>query len=50
MKKLTLSLFCAGLISTTAIAESICDAKYLAQDYKQAAVCYIDQQKTKEIK
>ena len=45
MKKLTLSLLCAGLITTVSFAKDPCDATYQAQNYEQAAVCYINQLK-----
>lgn len=46
MKNLTLSLLCAGLfITTTAIAEDICDGAYQVQNYPQAAECYINKLK-----
>ena len=45
MKILTLSILCAGLITTTAIAEDICNGAYQAQNYKEAAQCYVQQLK-----
>lgn len=45
MKTLALSILCAGLISTTAIAEDICDGAYQAQNYQQSAACYVQQLK-----
>ena len=48
MKNLTLSLLCAGLITTTAIAEDICNGAYQAQDYKQSTECYVQQLKMEQ--
>lgn len=48
MKKLTLSLLYAGLITTTAIAEDICNGAHQAQNYPQAAECYVQQLKIKQ--
>jgi tetratricopeptide (TPR) repeat protein len=45
MKKLTLSLFCAGVISTASIAEDLCNAAYQAGNYTQSEQCYIKQLK-----
>ena len=45
MKKLTLSLFCAGVISTASIAEDLCDAAYQAGNYAQSEQCYVKQLK-----
>jgi tetratricopeptide (TPR) repeat protein len=45
MKTLTLSLLCAGLITTSAIAEDICNGTYQAQNYEQSAQCYVKQLK-----
>lgn len=46
MRFLTLSLLCAVLLSSTAIAEATCYSVYQAQDYKQAAQCYVQQLKS----
>ncbi|MFA6137056.1 MAG: tetratricopeptide repeat protein [Sulfurimonas sp.] len=46
MKKLTLSLLCAGLIATVAMAEDMCNATYQAGNYTQSEQCYIKQLKT----
>jgi tetratricopeptide (TPR) repeat protein len=45
MKNLTLTLICVGLITTTAMAEDICNGAYQAKNYKQSAECYINQLK-----
>jgi tetratricopeptide (TPR) repeat protein len=45
MKYITLSLLCAGLITASAIAEDICGGAYQAQNYAQAAECYVKQLK-----
>ncbi|MCX6077777.1 MAG: tetratricopeptide repeat protein [Campylobacterales bacterium] len=45
MKKLTLSLLCAGLIATVAIAEDMCSASFQAGNYIQSEQCYIKQLK-----
>lgn len=45
MKKLTLSLLCAGLITTVAIAEDMCNAGYQAGNYILSEQCYIKQLK-----
>lgn len=45
MKKLTLSLLCAGLITTVAVAEDLCGAAYQAGNYTQSGQCYIKQLK-----
>lgn len=45
MQKLTLSLLCAGLLTTTAIAEDICAGAFLAQNFEQSAQCYVQQLK-----
>lgn len=46
MKKLTLSLLCAGLLSTVAMAEDMCNASYQAGNYTQSEQCYIKQLKS----
>ncbi|GEM_PF-3472240 len=48
MKNLTLSLLCAGLITTTAIAEDICNGAFQAQNYQQSAACYVEQLKNEQ--
>lgn len=45
MKNLTLTLLCAGLISTSAIAKESCFVFYEAQNYQQSAECYVQQLK-----
>ncbi len=45
MKTLTLSLLCAGLFSTVAMAEDMCNATYRAGNYTQSEQCYIKQLK-----
>ncbi len=45
MKKLTLSLLCAGLLSTVAMAEDMCNASFQAGNYTQSEQCYIKQLK-----
>lgn len=45
MKKLTLSLLCAGLITTVAVAEDLCNAAYQAGNFTQSGQCYIKQLK-----
>lgn len=45
MKKLTLSLLCAGLITTAAVAEDLCNAAYQAGNFTQSGQCYIKQLK-----
>lgn len=45
MQKLTLSLLCAGLMTTTAIAEENCLVLYEAQNYEKSAQCYIQKLK-----
>lgn len=45
MKKLTLSLLCAGLITTATVAEDLCNAAYQAGNYTQSEQCYIKQLK-----
>jgi tetratricopeptide (TPR) repeat protein len=49
MKNLTLSLLCAGLITTSAIAEDICDGAFQAQNYEQSAECYSHQLKKERL-
>jgi tetratricopeptide (TPR) repeat protein len=41
MKNLTLFLLCAGLITTTAIAEENCLVFYEAQNYEKSAQCFV---------
>ncbi len=45
MKKLTLSLLCTGLITSTVLADDVCIGAYNANNYPQAAACYIQQSK-----
>lgn len=45
MKSLTLSILFAGLISNIAMAEDKCTVAYQAQNYQQAAECYVKQLK-----
>lgn len=45
MKKLTLSLLCAGLITTVAVAEDLCNTAFQAGNYTQSEQCYIKQLK-----
>ena len=45
MKNLTLSILCAGLMTTSAIAEDICNGAFSAQNYEQSAQCYVKQLK-----
>lgn len=45
MKKITISLLCAGVLTTVVIAEDICDGAFQAQNYDRAAKCYVQQLK-----
>lgn len=45
MKKLTLSLLCAGFMSTVVIADDVCYASFKAGSYSQSEQCYMQQLK-----
>lgn len=45
MQKLTLSLLCTGLITTTIIAEDKCTIAYQARNYQESATCFVAQLK-----